>query len=98
MRLTIFFIFIGSFLTINAQNLNSPLPGKIAGKVIDSLTAQPIEYATVTLLQVGNSKPYNGTVTNNSGQFEIENVEPGNYELVVGFIGYQSRTLSFSIT
>ncbi len=69
-------------------------PGKITGKVIDSTTQQTIEYATISLYVKGNDNPVNGITTNNKGQFVIDNVAPGNYTVVIDFIGYRKKSIA----
>jgi outer membrane receptor protein involved in Fe transport len=61
----------------------------ITGRVIDSATKKPVEYATITITDDKTGKTANGTTANNQGEFELEGIEPGNYTLVVEFIGYQ---------
>jgi len=65
--------------------------GRITGRILDSLSQKPVEYATITLYASNNNrKPVNGTTTNNKGVFTLEGLTPGSYTLTIGFIGYQS--------
>jgi hypothetical protein len=68
----------------------------ITGAIVDSLSGQPIEYATITVFQKGNTKPVNGTSTNHAGLFSIDNLSAGKYTLTIDFIGY--RTISKDIS
>ena len=73
--------------------------GQITGRITDSASKAPLEYATITLTKVGESKPLNGTTTDPAGHFTIKDVQPGSYSILVEFIGYHSRTLNhISIT
>ena len=73
---------------IATQNENNE-KGKISGRMIDSISGQPIEYATIGLFtQVGN-KVVNGATTNDKGIFKMTNVAEGTYKFVVDFIGYK---------
>lgn len=67
--------------------------GKITGTVLDSATKQPVEFATVALLDKTTGKPIDGTITNDKGQFTIAKVGAGTYKLAVSFVGYQTITL-----
>ncbi|HXB44847.1 MAG TPA: outer membrane beta-barrel protein [Puia sp.] len=69
-------------------------PGKITGRVKDSLSQKPIEYATITVFLKGNTKPVNGGTTNNKGFFSIENLAVEKYTLTIGFVGYKLKTIS----
>jgi outer membrane receptor protein involved in Fe transport len=70
---------------------------KIKGKLIDSVSRQPVEYATISIFPAGSKKPVNGTVSDNKGNFVIDNVPAGSYKLVAEFIGYKAHTL-YNIT
>lgn len=66
--------------------------GIISGIVTDSVTGQPVDYATISLLQMDNEKVVNGTTTDPLGNFEISGLENGTYKLQVYFIGYKAQT------
>ncbi|WP_340064479.1 TonB-dependent receptor [Ascidiimonas aurantiaca] len=60
--------------------------GSIVGKITDKeLNNDPLPFANV--LVKGTSK---GTTTDFDGLFQIEDVEPGTYTIVVSFIGYKT--------
>ena len=61
---------------------------KISGKVFDKYTGQPIEFANVSIVEMGL-----GAITDSLGIFEINNVNPGIYNLQVSFIGYRTEIL-----
>ena len=67
--------------------------GKISGNVIDSLTKKPMDYASVGLYRSGGKAPITGVITDEKGNFKLDNVKPGNYKLVISFIGYPSKTI-----
>jgi outer membrane receptor protein involved in Fe transport len=95
---TLLFIFLFTLsVTLYSQrgegNRNAPQgTGKISGKIIDSLTKQPVEYASVSLVKEQNDKVIDGATTDNSGVFKIMNVPNGNYKLLIYFIGYKTAT------
>lgn len=66
--------------------------GRITGRILDSLSQSPVEYATITLHVAGITRPVNGATTNNKGVFTIDDLPSGSYTLTVEFIGYQSRS------
>ena len=71
-----------------AQNNNSKT-GKITGRIIDSLSSRPIEYATIGLFTQSENKVVNGTTTDSSGFFNLTNVSEGTYKILIEFIGYK---------
>ena len=60
----------------------------IMGKVIDSSSGQPLEYATISMYFIHNKKPVNGTTTDSLGNFKIKDLQYGNYKVVIEYIGY----------
>ncbi len=79
--------------SLNAQQTGNPHLGVIRGSVLDSATAQPLEYATVSLFRSDMRKPVNGAATLNSGKFLLEKVPVGSYKLVIEFIGFKAATI-----
>lgn len=71
--------------------------GKITGKVIDAVTKQPVDYATVSVFKQGSTSPFNGIITDAKGNFTVDNVPPGDYRLTVDFLGYQRSTIEHAI-
>ncbi len=67
---------------------------EITGKVIDSITQNPLEFATITLYKQNDKKAINGSITDNSGKFTVTNVAEGSYKVVIDFIGYDPSTVS----
>jgi hypothetical protein len=74
-------LFSGSF--ISAQSFT------ITGQIHDSLS-QPLSFATVIILNPGDSSLVDFTTTNSSGSFEIKNVKSRTYLLRISFVGYQT--------
>ena len=70
------------FICINVFSQSN----KISGIVIDGYTGQPIEFANVSILELGL-----GSITDSLGLFEIVNLNPGVYNLQVSFIGYRTE-------
>ena len=82
-------LFISFYNGIAAQDT-----GEISGQLVDSISGEPLQYATVALLKKGNEQPLDGTVTDETGRFEFSNLELTNYELVTSFLGYANKTLA----
>lgn len=71
----------------------SSIVGKISGTIIDSVTKKPVDYATISLFKSGAKTPLNGVLTDDKGNFRIDNIRAGNYKLTVSFLGYQTKTI-----
>ncbi len=70
------------------------IQAQITGRIIDSNTKIPLEYATVALYSQVNNTLITGVVTDTNGFFLIENVKAGNYLLKASFIGYNTQTIN----
>lgn len=85
--ITLLFFLQSSF----AQNT---VKGKITGKVIDSLTKTPVDFATVTVFKDDSKTPFNGISTDPKGNFAFNNLPDGDYRLSVDFVGYHRKVFA----
>ena len=74
------------------------ITGRISAVILDSLTKNPIDYATVSLVKVKDGKAVNGGVTDDKGKVVLQNVAPDEYKFVVGFIGYKAKSIVIKTT
>jgi len=63
----------------------------IRGRVVDAITGYALVGANVILL---HSEPLNGTITDQHGQFQLNQVPLGRQGIEVRYMGYQSRMIS----
>lgn len=68
-----------------SQTTNS----QIKGRVVDKLTLQPIQGASVAIMQA--SKIVGGTSTDEMGRFDIQNIKPDTYSIQFSFVGYVTK-------
>lgn len=87
MKTILNFIFL-SLLSINliAQQIDL---GVIKGIVIDHSTKQPLVGVNVQLIETGQ-----GTVTDTSGNFEINSIPVGRYSLRVSYVGFLTAIIT----
>ncbi|GAB3945670.1 outer membrane beta-barrel family protein [Spirosoma harenae] len=64
--------------------------GKISGLLVDSLSGNPVEFATVALISQKTNKPIDGTTSDAKGNFTMSKLAPGDYRLQYSFIGYKN--------
>ncbi len=93
-KILISLILISSSSPIFAQ-LNGTA---VFGIVADKATGQPIEFATVQILNAKDSSITTATVTDKKGKFSFANIVKGNYILQSTFIGFTESYRSFNIT
>lgn len=82
-KLTSLFLFL--FLITNAQF-------KIVGKVIDNETKKTLEGVSIFL-----SHTTNGTSSNSKGEFQLDHLKPGKYELVATSLSYEDKVVTIQI-
>lgn len=74
------------------ETLGPQTRGAIEGVVEDTETNEPVARANVT-----TSPPTQSVLTDEDGQFEIEEVPTGNYSVTVTKTGYKSRTVQVKV-
>ena len=62
--------------------------GKISGKVTDIETGDILPYAQVAVYQLPDSVFETGVITNDKGEYLVDGLQPGEYGLVITFLGY----------
>src|ERR1700733_5757877 len=65
-------------------------PIRMTGTLGDSLTHEPIRFATVALLNQRPNTPVKRTQTDSSGHFVLENVPGGVFTLRMTYVGYNT--------
>jgi hypothetical protein len=81
----------GSYLLVESPEAPPPM-GRIAGRVVDAATGEPLPDAHVLLADAGV-----GTATNQAGQFAVAPVLAGKHRLVVTYVGYRSTVDSVRV-
>lgn len=74
-----------------------PAIGRLYGKVIDTKTKQPVDYATITLLAMQKDSVISGGLAKANGDFNLDKLPMGRYRLRISFIGYKATTINVGI-
>ena len=77
------------FSTIFGQN-----NGGITGHLKDSISGEPLQYATVALFKTGSNDPLEGMVTDENGRFEFLGLDSSTYSIQASFLGYATKTIA----
>lgn len=77
-----------SMLSFAQQPEGQRVKVKVTGKVVEKTTNQPLEYATITLVNAKNPKAIAGGITNNKGEFSVDAI-PGVYDIKIEFISFK---------
>ncbi|MGA0560140.1 TonB-dependent receptor domain-containing protein [Larkinella sp. VNQ87] len=84
------FVLVFLLLIVVSVDLQAQKPvhqGTVKGIIADSLTQQPVPFATVSLFR-GDSL-VNGTLTDSLGRFELQWIPYGTYRLTFSLVGYR---------
>lgn len=76
------------FSAIYAQQPPNQNKVKITGKILEKITKQPLEYATISIMAPNETKVITGGITNPKGEFEVA-VSPGIYDIKIEFISFK---------
>ncbi|MFP4525503.1 MAG: TonB-dependent receptor domain-containing protein [Bacteroidales bacterium] len=79
-----------------AQSSRSDSKYQISGKVVEESSDDPLEYATITLLEEDSSM-VSGIISNPDGEFTLGTDEPGDYILMIEFVGFKPNEENLSI-
>lgn len=87
-------LFVISF-NLNAQK-KSPEKIELSGKIIDSSTKKPLEYASI-FLENGSKDTSLGTTTNKRGKFNLT-VPAGTYKITISFLSFKTYSVTKNLT
>ena len=72
-----------------AQQRPEPKKIKVTGKVIDKMSSQPLEYATIVFENSRRPEMVTGGITDGKGEFDIE-INAGTYNVRIEFISFKT--------
>ncbi len=75
-------------IAIFAQNKTEGKKIKVTGTIIEKVSKQPLEYATITFINANNAKVVGGGITSANGTFNVS-LTPGNYKAKAEFISFK---------
>ncbi len=93
-----FFTLSVLFLVFTTLSNAQKADGSIKGKLMDTLTKQPLADATVSLLDAKDSSVITYTLTNKQGVFEIKSLVEGSYVLVISHVSMEPLRRNITIT
>ena len=95
-RLLLTLLLVSITCTVFAQRPNNSLninKIKISGNITDSETAEPLEYATISLVNERFPEKVQGGITDTNGNFNID-IFPGKYNITIEYIGFDKTTIT----
>jgi outer membrane cobalamin receptor len=88
----------GSFKGFGKDNSKDYIKGSVRGKIIDSKTGKPLQYASISLTNTSWGKIIEGTITDARGRFFMNKIRSGKYQISVSYLGYDSQEIDFELT
>ena len=84
-----------SLSALSRLNAQKPAPPavKITGRIVDSNSRQPIQYATISVFGQNASRPLGGMMTGSKGEFSLTAPRNGEFFISIECIGYAKRRL-----
>lgn len=70
-----------------------PTSGTITGTVIDSVTKNGVDFATVSISKSGSVDLVGGGFAGENGTFKLEKLAPGRYRVAISFLGYAPKVI-----
>ncbi len=96
MKRTLILVFILFSFSILAQK--SSKNGSLSGIVVDSVSQKPVEFASISIIDPITNKPVNGAMCDADGKFLVNQLNEGNFQLVISFVGYTSKKIDLKLT
>lgn len=62
----------------------------ISARILSADDHQPLYNATIAVTKAGSGELVTGAISNEQGRFSIANLVPGEYDITVSFIGYET--------
>ena len=94
MKKTILLLLVGVLLPLSAAMAQ----GSVRGTVVDKETGEPVEFVNIVVNTKSSGRMAGGVITDEKGNFRIDDLKYDSYVLVVSCIGYQSATREFTLS
>ncbi len=88
----------GNYKGFGKDKSKDYIKGNISGKIIDSKTGEPLEYASISLTNIRWGKIVEGTISDDKGKFFMNKIRSGKYRISMSFIGYEPQEIDFELT
>jgi len=92
------YLFIVTVILFAFPAVAQKVSGTVKGVLQDSSSATPLSDATVSVTSLKDSSLISFSLTSRNGNFEIKNLEAGDYLLISSFSGLQTKKTKFTIS
>ena len=70
----------------------------ISGIISDSITGEGLPFASLQLFRVVDTSYIAGAITDISGKYSIDGIEPAKYRILVSFMGYENKEMEILVS
>lgn len=85
--------FLGVFLLVLVSSSFAQVgSGTLKGKLTDAETGEPLPFVNIVVQEGG--RQVTGGATDINGDYTIKPIEPGTYDVLVSYVGYNSKKIS----
>ena len=70
-----------------------PAIGILQGSIVDSASLKPLEYASISLVELEHNELVTGGLSDQNGKINITEIPLGKYVAVIEFIGYKKKEI-----
>lgn len=74
--------------------VNIPKDGSMTGVILDEVTDEPVEFASIALFSQRDSSLITGTITDLTGKFEFNDLSYGIYYAEIRFVGFKNTRMT----
>lgn len=85
------FLFLNYAILLRAQEPSIVPSGRITGRVVDTISGTPIEFASVSIATGDSGTEISAVTSDANGSFVLTGLAPGIYTLTVFFEGYKKH-------
>ena len=71
----------------------APKIGQVYGTIVDSVTSEPIPYASISIINSRSNTILTGGISDTRGIFHIKEIALGRHKVIVEYIGYEKKEL-----
>ncbi len=86
-------------LQLNTMNLLAQNTSSITGKIYEAKNNEPVPFATISLIDISDtvSHQLRGTISDDNGNFTIDQIQNGKYNLHISSVGFKKAIKTIEI-
>lgn len=92
------FLFFALFIIIQSSSAQKKINGSVTGILSDTSQKEFMANATILVTSITDTSIQAQTLSNKKGYFFIQQLAPGNYNITISFLGYETIRKKFIIS